>query len=58
MIQIDIPGYKTLRIKYLVLDVNGTLACDGKLVPGVKERIDQLRTFSSNIETLNRMDFY
>jgi hypothetical protein len=29
MIEIDIPGYKKLQLKNLVLDYNGTLACDG-----------------------------
>ncbi|RKZ27310.1 ATPase P [bacterium] len=42
MIQIGIPGYKKLRFKHLVLDYNGTLACDGKLISGVKERLEIL----------------
>ena len=42
MIQIDIPGYGTLKLKYLVLDHNGTLAVDGILEPGVKECLQQL----------------
>jgi soluble P-type ATPase len=37
MIEIKIPGYKTLQLKHLVLDHNGTLAVDGILVSGVKE---------------------
>jgi len=37
MIEISIPGYKTLRLEHLVLDYNGTLACDGEMIPGVKE---------------------
>ena len=36
MIQIDIPGFKKLRLNHLVLDYNGTIACDGELLPGVK----------------------
>ena len=28
MIEIDIPGYKRLRLRYLVLDYNGTLALE------------------------------
>ena len=36
---VEIPGMGTLELKYLVLDLNGTLALDGKLLPGVKERI-------------------
>ncbi len=42
MIAIDIPGYKSLRLEYLVLDYNGTLAVDGKLIPGVKDRLTHL----------------
>jgi soluble P-type ATPase len=36
MIRIDIPGREQLNLKYLVLDYNGTLACDGILMPGLK----------------------
>ncbi len=42
MIEIVIPGDKTLRLEHLVLDYNGTLACDGALLPGVAERITAL----------------
>jgi len=42
MITVDIPGYKTLALEHLVLDYNGTLACDGKVIPGVKEGLDAL----------------
>ena len=27
--RIEIPGYKTLELNYLVLDYNGTIALDG-----------------------------
>jgi len=39
---IEIPGRKKMRIKHLVLDYNGTLALDGKLLPGVQELITAL----------------
>jgi soluble P-type ATPase len=42
MLEIDIPGYRTLRLEHLVLDYNGTLARDGELLDGVKERLDAL----------------
>jgi len=42
MIEISIPGRDTLRIEHLVLDYNGTIAVDGLLIEGVKERIEQL----------------
>ena len=44
---LDIPGFKTLELNFLVLDYNGTLGIDGKLIPGVKERLISL---SENIE--------
>ncbi len=40
MIEFHIPGYpEKWQIKHLVLDLNGTLALDGRLLPGVKEKI-------------------
>jgi P-type E1-E2 ATPase len=42
MLEIDIPGYRTLRLEHLVLDYNGTLACDGELLDGVRERLAAL----------------
>jgi soluble P-type ATPase len=44
MIEIDIPGYKTLHLEHLVLDYNGTLAVDGKLIDGVAEMLAALST--------------
>ena len=42
MIEIDIPGYKKLSLTHLVLDFNGTLACDGNMLPGVADRLNAL----------------
>jgi soluble P-type ATPase len=42
MVEIEIPGYQALRLQHLVLDYNGTLACDGELLDGVKDRLDAL----------------
>ena len=39
---IEIPGYKTLDLKYLVLDYNGTIAVDGAIPETVKERLKEL----------------
>ena len=33
---IEIPGYKTLGLDYLVLDYNGTIAVDGLIPPESK----------------------
>ena len=42
MIEISIPGHKKLQLKHLVLDYNGTLACDGQIIAGVKESLEAL----------------
>ncbi|MBE3585059.1 ATPase, P-type (transporting), HAD superfamily, subfamily IC [Desulfofundulus australicus DSM 11792] len=42
MLTIDIPERETLKLKYLVLDFNGTLAKDGNLLSGVEERLNAL----------------
>lgn len=43
MITIEIAGRNRLEINYLVLDVDGTLTADGRIIPGVRERIEQLK---------------
>ena len=42
MLTFDIPGYKVLHLAHLVMDYNGTLAVDGKLVDGVADRLNIL----------------
>jgi P-type E1-E2 ATPase len=42
MLEIVIPSHGELHLEYLVLDVNGTIALDGQLLPGVGERLDRL----------------
>ena len=37
MLELDIPGFGKLNIKHLVCDYNGTLAVNGRLLPGVRE---------------------
>jgi soluble P-type ATPase len=43
MIELEIPGRGNYKIKYLVSDVNGTLALDGVLLPQVAARLQGLR---------------
>ncbi len=43
MIDIDIPGQGRLSLSHLALDLNGTIAADGELLPGVAERVAALR---------------
>jgi len=42
MLEIAIPGSDTLQLDYLVADFNGTLACDGILLPGVADALSRL----------------
>lgn len=42
MLTIDIPGHGRLALAHLVLDYNGTLACDGQLLPGVPPALSRL----------------
>lgn len=39
MLEINIPGAQPLLLSHLILDYNGTLACDGVILPGVAERL-------------------
>ena len=42
MLEIDIPSRGVLRLQYLVLDVNGTIALDGQLIPAAYDRLAKL----------------
>lgn len=42
MIEVEIPGWKSLRLEHLVLDFNGTLAREGVLLQGVREGLTAL----------------
>ena len=41
-IEIPIPGARSLRLRHAVFDFNGTLALDGRLLPGVAARLRRL----------------
>ena len=43
MIEIDIPGRGNYKLSHLVLDVSGTIACDGTLISGVAALIRDLQ---------------
>ena len=47
MIRIEIPGRGIIELQHAVFDVNGTLAVDGLLLPGVVERLKVLADFLS-----------
>jgi len=42
MQRIDIPERGTIELQHAVFDINGTLAVDGVLLPGVLDRLDEL----------------
>ncbi len=46
MIEIAIPGFGQVRLQHLVSDYNGTLALDGRLLPGVA---DAMRALSARL---------
>lgn len=43
MIDVFIPGKGQIQLKHLVLDVNGTLAVDGKILDGVAPQLARLK---------------
>jgi len=45
MLELDIPGFGLVRLEHLVSDFTGTLSVDGKLLPGVKERLNHIAEF-------------
>jgi soluble P-type ATPase len=55
VLHISIPGVGPLAIEHLVLDVNGTVALDGAVLPGVAEGIaavrDRLRVIAITADT-------
>ena len=40
--KIDIPAYKKMDLRYLILDYNGTIAVDGKIPYQIQEKIVEL----------------
>lgn len=42
MLRVNIPGRGELVLEHVVLDFNGTFACDGRILPGVAERLNAL----------------
>ena len=42
MIELEIPGFGNVKLEHLVSDFTGTLSFDGKIIPGVKEKLNEL----------------
>ena len=43
MIEVKIPGRGLIQLQHLVCDINGTLALDGQLLPGLATSLPRLR---------------
>lgn len=42
LFDLDIPGFGLVQLEHLVTDFTGTLSVDGKLLPGVKQRLNEI----------------
>ncbi len=42
MFELDIPGFGPVHLEHLISDFTGTLSVDGKLIPGVRDRLNTL----------------
>jgi soluble P-type ATPase len=42
MLSLDIPGQHRITIEHLILDFNGTIAVDGRLIAGVARKLEEL----------------
>ncbi len=45
MFELDIPGFGFIRLEHLVSDFTGTLSIDGRLLEGVRERLNMVSQF-------------
>lgn len=43
MLKIKIPGREEMTLNHLILDYNGTIAEDGYIIEGIKERLELLK---------------
>lgn len=42
IVEVNIPGRGIITMKHLLLDYNGTIACDGVIIPSVVEKIEAI----------------
>lgn len=45
MLELEIPGFGSVRLEHLVSDFTGALSVDGRLLPGVREQLNQIAGF-------------
>lgn len=50
--KVEIPGRGELEIRQLLLDYNGTIACDGQLIPIVAEKIQVIHEQGVKVHVL------
>ena len=53
MKEITVPGWGTVGLKNLVLDLNGTLTESGDFIPGVVDRLERLKGVGFNVYVLS-----
>lgn len=60
MLEIDVPGWRTLRREHLVLDLNGSLTVDVQILEGIEMRVSRLHNLPEvelpSADTLGRLD--
>lgn len=49
MIMVDVPGYKSIKVKNVVFDFNGTMAEDGIMIEEIRGKIKELSNKDVNI---------
>lgn len=49
MIMVDVPGYKSIKVKNVVFDFNGTMAEDGIMIEEIRRKIKELSNKDVNI---------
>ncbi len=49
MIMVDVPGYKSIKVKNVVFDFNGTIAEDGIMIEEIRGKIKELSNKDVNI---------
>jgi soluble P-type ATPase len=45
MFDLDVPGFGSVKLKYLVSDFTGTLSVDGRLFPRAKKQLNKISDF-------------
>ncbi len=45
MLEIDIPGFGSVKLEYLVSDFTGTISVDGTFLPGIREKLNEIAHF-------------